>query len=122
MLKKFSPGNTFLTDAVRKQGLTLGLEERKITKSYKESLMKMLTGLFLSLSTLTVAHAQELRFEPEFEKRCFKEIHALKCGSPDGKNEEKFMKCVDTKIAKLSPPCQDMHKAISKHSHSHHSH
>ncbi len=84
--------------------------------------MNMLIGLFLTLSSFTVAHAQELRFEPEFEKKCFKEIHSLKCGSPDGKNEEKFMKCVDTKISKLSPACQEMHKAIRKESHSHHSH
>ena len=84
--------------------------------------MKILLGLFLSMSAFTALQAQELRFEPEFEKKCFKEIHGLKCGSPDGKNEEKFMKCVDAKVAKLSPGCQDMHKAVRKESHSHHDH
>ncbi len=78
-----------------------------------------ITSLILSFSALA---QHEMRFEPEFEKKCFKEVRALKCGSPDDKNQEAFMKCVDSKIAKLSPGCQEMHKAISKEAHSHHKH
>lgn len=79
----------------------------------------LIIGLILSASSVSFAFAQEMRFEPDFEKKCFKEIEKLKCGSPDGKNEEVFMKCVDTKIAKLSSGCQEMHKAIKAESHSH---
>ncbi|HXH75470.1 MAG TPA: hypothetical protein VNJ08_10925 [Bacteriovoracaceae bacterium] len=76
--------------------------------------------MFLIFSS--VSHAKEVRFEPEFEKKCFKEVDALKCGSPEGKNQEAFLKCVDSKISKLSEGCQAMHKAIRADSHSGHDH
>lgn len=82
--------------------------------------MKSLIAVLL-FSTFTFA-GEEVRFEPEFEKKCFKEVEKLKCGSPEGKNQETFMKCVDGKIKELSPGCQSMHKTIRAEDHSGHSH
>ena len=81
--------------------------------------MKLLPLLLLSLSALLGA-STEKRYEPEFEKRCFKEVAALKCGSPEGKNNPTFMKCVDGKITKLSKGCQEMHRELSSEAHDHH--
>ncbi len=78
------------------------------------------TLAFLTLSSLNLwaqPHHAEVRFDPDFEKKCFKEIEKLKCGKADAKNEKVFMKCVDSKITKLSSPCQAMHKSISEHKH-----
>jgi hypothetical protein len=84
----------------------------------------MVTYLVSIISTLTAfsLQASDVRYEPEFEKKCFKEVNTLKCGKPEGKNEEAFMKCVDSKISRLSPSCREMHKSISDDFHSHHKH
>ena len=84
-------------------------------------MVKLFVVLISILSFNSLAES-EVRFDPELEKKCFKEVHALKCGSPDGKNQEAFMKCVDAKISKLTPGCQEMHKAISKDAHADHKH
>ncbi len=91
--------------------------------------MKTFSLLIMILATAAcqktnepVQEQREVRYDPEFEKKCFNEIESLKCGSPDGKNTETFLKCVDAKIAMLSPGCQEMHKAYSKEEHSGHGH
>ena len=84
--------------------------------------MSKLFFIALSFVSFNALAESEVLFDPEAEKKCFKEVHALKCGSPDGKNQEAFMKCVDIKILKLTPGCQEMHKVISKDAHSGHKH
>ena len=81
----------------------------------------MLTVVISLLAALSL-HASEVRYEPEFAKKCFKEVDALKCGKAESKNEEAFMRCVDSKLSRLSPGCREMHKSISEESHSHHKH
>lgn len=80
-------------------------------------------GALIALGAMTqVLASSEQRFDPDLEKKCFKEVDKLKCGSPDGKHHKAFMKCVDSKMSKLSKGCQEMHKALSAEEHSGHNH
>ena len=61
----------------------------------------------LALMTSTASFAQTvLEFDEATEVKCFTEARTLGCVTPAG---EENVSCIETKKAKLTKQCQDMH-------------